>query len=186
MRTWMVAACMALLGFLALPASAQGWQVDAAHSTLGFTNSYQGVAYHGRFDRFTADIAYDPRDIAHARFAVVVDVASLDTQNSERDHAALGAAFFDAATFPRAYFTTTAFREVAGKVVASGELKLRGVVRPVQLEVDFVPHGRTATLDVTAHLKRLDFGVGSGEWADPAMIGDGVVVHGHLQLAAKP
>lgn len=175
--------CMAaVLGFAA-PALAKTWQVDAAHSTLTFTNTYQDVAYTGSFRRFDAKIAYDPDDLAQAKFDVVVDITSLDTRNSERDHAALGADFFDAAKFPKAHFVTSSFRRTAdGKVTALGQLELRGVVKPVSLTVTFAPHGDTATLDVTAHLKRLDFGIGTGDWADPSMIGDEVTVHGHLSL----
>ncbi|MGH8192102.1 MAG: YceI family protein [Rhodanobacteraceae bacterium] len=166
---------------------AKTWQVDAAHSTLTFTNTYQKVEYTGRFRRFDAHIVYDPVDLAKAKFDVVVDIASLDTQNSERDHAALDADFFDAGKYPKAYFATTAFRRAPdGRVVANGQLKLRGVIRPVALVVTFVPHGGAATLDVTAHLKRLDFGIGTGQWADTSMIGDGVTVHGHLVLHAQP
>lgn len=170
----------------AAPALARTWQVDAAHSTLAFTNTYQNVAYTGRFHRFTATIDYDPADPAHAAFEVSVDITSLDTQNSERDHAALGADFFDAARFPHARFVTTSFHRMAdGGVVADGTLTLRGATRPVALAVTFVQHGDTATLDVTARLRRLDFGIGAGQWDDPAMIGDAVTVHGHLLLRAR-
>lgn len=173
-----------LFASLALPASAQGWKVDAAHSTLGFTNTYQSVTYNGAFRQFSAAIAFDPADLAHAKFDVTVDITSLDTQNSERDSTALGADFFDAAKFPKAHFVTTAFRKAAnGDIVADGVLTLRGVTKPVALTVKFVPHGNGATLDVTAQLRRLDFGIGTGQWADPAMIGDGVAVHAHLLLA---
>jgi polyisoprenoid-binding protein YceI len=175
--------CIAASLASAAPALAQTWQVDAAHSTLTFTNTYQDVEYTGQFRRFDAKIAYDPGDLARAKFDVSVDVASLDTQNGERDHAALGAEFFDAAKFPRAYFVTTDFRRAAdGKVIADGELKLRGVTRPVALAVTFTQGGDTATLDVTAQVRRLDFGIGAGQWADPSMIGDAVTVRGHLLL----
>ena len=175
-----------MLGFAA-PVFAQTWQVDPAHSTLAFTNAYQDVEYTGQFRRFTAVIVYDPNDLAHAKFDVGIDVTSFDTQNSERDHTALGADFFDTAKFPKAHFVTTSFRKVAnGEVLADGQLSLRGITRPVTLVVKFVPHGDTATLDVTAQLKRLDFGIGTGQWADPSMIGNGVTVHGHLLLRAKP
>lgn len=179
---------MVVLLAVTAPALAATWQVDAAHSTLTFTNTYQNVEYAGQFRRFDAKIAYDPDDLARAKFDVSVDIGSLDTRNSERDHAALGAAFFDAAKFPRAYFVTTTFRKAGdGKVIADGELKLRGVIKPVALAVTFTPHGDTATLDVTARVKRLDFGIGAGQWADPTMIGNDVVVHGHLSLhKAKP
>ncbi len=178
--------CVAVLLGFAAPALAQAWQVDPAHSTLTFTNTYQNVEYTGQFRRFNAVIDYAPGDLAHARFDVSVDIASLDTQNSERDQAALGADFFDTAKFPRAHFVTTAFHKSAdGKVVAAGVLTLRGVSKPVALTVLFKPDGNTATLDVTAQLKRLDFGIGTGQWADPTMIGDGVTVHGHLALRAR-
>ncbi|WIG54487.1 MAG: hypothetical protein OJF61_000273 [Rhodanobacteraceae bacterium] len=185
MTKWIACAAIAVLAALALPAMAKNWQVDPAHGTLTFTNSYQGVEYTGQFRRFNAVIDYDPNDLAHAKFDVTVDVASLDTQNSERDHAALGADFFDTAKFPKAHFVTTAFRKSAdGKVIADGVLTLRGVSKPVVLTVSFKPNGNAATLDVSAQVKRLDFGIGTGQWADPSMIGDGVAVHGHLQLQA--
>jgi polyisoprenoid-binding protein YceI len=176
---------MVLLG-IAAPAPARTWSVDAAHSKLGFTNTYQNVEYTGQFRRFDAVIDYDPGDLAHAKFDVSVDLTSLDTQNSERDQTALGADFFDAAKFPRAHFATTAFHKAAdGKVIAEGVLTLRGVSKPVALTVSFKPDGNGATLDVTAQVKRLDFGIGAGQWADPSMIGNGVAVHGHLQLRAR-
>lgn len=175
-----------MLGFAA-PVFAQTWQVDPAHSTLAFANTYQNVEYTGQFRRFTAVIVYDPNDLAHAKFDVGIDVTSFDTQNSERDHTALGADFFDTAKFPKAHFVTTSFRKAAnGEVLADGHLSLRGITKPVTLAVKFVPRGGTATLDVTAQLKRLDFGIGTGQWADPSMIGNGVTVHGHLLLRAKP
>lgn len=185
MRRLILGGCAAALCVFALPALAQGWQIDAVHSSLGFTNTYQNVEYSGQFKRFTAIIDYAPTDLAHAKFDVSVDITSLDTQNSERDRAALGTAFFDAAKFPNAHFVATSFRKAAdGKVLADGVLTLRGVSKPVVLAVTFAQRGDTATLEVTAQLMRLDFGIGSGEWADPSMIGNGVVVRGHLQLRA--
>ena len=46
----------------------------------------------------------------------------------------------------------------------------------------FAQAGGGATLDVDTTLKRLDFGIGSGDWADPSMIGNEVLVHAHLLL----
>ena len=178
--------CLALALAFAAPALAKTWQVDAAHSALTFTNTYENVRYSGQFMRYTATIDYDPDDLAHAKFDVTIDIASLDTRNDERDQAALGTDFFDAAKFPQAHFVTTSFRKAADdKVVAEGVLTLRGVSKPVALTVSFKPHGNTATLDVTALVQRLAFGIGSGQWADPAMIGDAVSVRAHLLLRAR-
>lgn len=71
-------------------------------------------------------------------------------------------------------------------MLADGNLTLRGVIKSVTLVVKFGPHGDTASLDVAAQLKRVDFGIGTGQWADTSMIGNGVSVHGHLLLKAKP
>lgn len=187
MKGWLAPIVVVSLVLVGTSASAQTWRVDAAHSTLGFTNTYQNVAYAGQFRKFTATIEYDPADLADARFDVTVDITSLDTRNSERDQEALAADFFDVARFPRAHFVTTAFHASAdGKVTADGVLTLRGISKPVVLDVKFVRKGAIATLDVTAHVKRLDFGIGTGEWADTTMIGNDVAVHGHLVLHAQP
>src|SRR5690242_5208442 len=122
MTKWLGHSAIAILAALALPAMAKSWQVDPAHSTLTFTNSYQGVEYTGQFRCFNAVIDYDPNDLAHAKFDVTVDVTSLDTQNSERDHTALGADFFDASKFPKAHFITTSFHKTTGGKVIADEI----------------------------------------------------------------
>ena len=173
----------ALLLLLPLAAYARAWKLDAGHSTLTFTGTYQGESFEGRFKRFDAKVNYDPGDLAHAKFDVMVDIASVDTANTERDQALPGKAFFDTAQFPRAHFVTTRFRKGAnGQVFADGTLSLRGTSKPVTLAVKFAQAGSGATLEVDTTLKRLDFGIGSGDWSDTSMIGNGVTVHGHLAL----
>lgn len=113
MRHWIARVGVFAVALVAAPALAHTWQVDPAHSTLTFTNSYQNVRYTGQFRRFTAAIDYDPSDLAHAKFDVTVDIISLDTHNSERDQAASGADFLDTAKFPRAHFVTTGFRKAS-------------------------------------------------------------------------
>jgi polyisoprenoid-binding protein YceI len=172
-----------VLVLLPLAASARAWKVDAARSTLAFTGTYQGEKFEGRFKRFDAKINYDPADPAQAKFDVTVDIASVDTANTERDQALPGKAFFDTAQFPKAHFVTTRFRKGANReVLADGMLSLRGVSKPVTLAVKFAPQGNGAILEVSTTLKRLDFGIGSGDWADTSMIGNEVTVHGHLLL----
>jgi polyisoprenoid-binding protein YceI len=99
---------IALTLLLPALASAHDWQVDAAHSTLGFSGEYQDGPFHGTFKHFTAKIAYDPADLAHARFDVEVDLASVDTQSAERDQTLAGSDFFDTAKTPKAASPPTA------------------------------------------------------------------------------
>jgi polyisoprenoid-binding protein YceI len=172
------------LALLASNAFARDWQVDAAKSARTFKETYQGEAFDGRFNKFAATIAYDEADLASARFDVNVDMASVDTQNSDRDDSLATSDFFDTAKFPQAHFVTQSFAKAAdGGVEAKGTLTIRNQTRPVTLKVHFVASGNAATLDVDTTLKRLDFGLGtSSDWND---IGKDVPVHGHLLLTAK-
>jgi len=181
-----IAEALLVLPLMLLTTSAQArdWQVDAAKSSLTFKCSYAGEAFDGKFGKFTAQIAYDVADLANAKFDVNIDLASADTQNSDRDEALAGADFFDSAKTPPAHFVTQAFAKAADdSVEAKGTLTIRGQSRPVTLKVHFVVSGDSATLDVDTTLKRLDFGLGvSSDWND---IGKDVPVHGHLVLRPK-
>jgi polyisoprenoid-binding protein YceI len=172
------------LALLASNALARDWQVDAAKSSLTFKETYQGEGFDGKFKKFTATIAYDEADLASAKFDVSVDLASVDTQSSDRDEALATSDFFDSAKFPQAHFVTQSFAKAAdGGVEAKGMLTIRNQTRPVTLKVHFVATGSAATLDVDTTLKRLDFGLGvSSDWND---IGKDVPVHGHLVLSPK-
>jgi len=176
-----------LLLALALPglAAATDYTVQSASSTLGFSNTFQGETFQGHFEQWTAAISYAPTNLAASKFDVTVQLASVKTGDSDRDSALPGQAFFDVAKFPQAHFVTTGFRQNGNQVIADGKLTLRGVTRPVSLQVNFTPQGSGATLDVAGSVQRLDFGVGSGEYADTSVIGAEVKITAHLQLAAK-
>ncbi|MEW9625633.1 YceI family protein [Rhodanobacter geophilus] len=178
-------AAAALLA-LALPAAALAadYAVQPA-STLGFTGTFQGASFDGGFRQWHATISYDPARLAQSKFDVSVNMASVAVSDKDQQGALPGKDFFDVAQYPTAHFVTTGFRNVGGKVVADGKLTLRGVTRPMSLAVDFKPQGKNATLDVDGTLKRLDFGVGGGDYADTSVIGADVKVHSHLVLVAK-
>lgn len=178
---------LAILLALALPfaAAAADYTVQPALSTLGFSNTFQGESFDGKFGQWTAAIRYDAANLASSKFDVEVNLASAKTGDSDRDSALPGSDFFNVAKFPKAHFVTTGFRQVGGKVIADGTLTLHGVTKPVSLAVTFKPQAGGATLDVAGTVKRLDFGVGTGDYADTSVIGGDVKVTAHLQLAAK-
>ncbi|GLQ50260.1 YceI family protein [Dyella flava] len=176
----------ALLLALAAPcvASAADYTVQAG-STLGFTSSFQGSNFDGQFNKWTAAISYDAAKLATSKFDVTVDLSSAKTGDSDRDGALPGPDFFDVAKFPQAHFVTTGFHQQGNQVMADGTLTLRGVTKPVSLNVTFKPQGNGATLDVSGSVNRLDFGVGGGQYKDTSVIGADVKVTAHLVLAAK-
>ena len=180
------AVSLALTLALATPlaVSAADYNVQAG-STLGFTSNFQGSSFDGHFNKWTAAISYDPAKLASSKFDVTVDLATAKTGDNDRDSALPGPDFFNVAKYPQAHFVTTAFHQQGNQVVADGMLTLRGVTKPVSLSVVFKPQGSGATLDVTGTVKRLDFGVGGGQYADTSVIGADVKVIAHLVLTAK-
>ena len=177
-------AALTLSALFADAAHAAAWRVLPG-STLGFAGSFQGEGFSGQFKRYTAAIAYDPAQPAACHFDVRVDLASADTANSQRDQLLPGADFFDVAKFPQAHFVASGCKPAAGgTLTTTGTLSLRGVSRPVALTLHFAPQGKDMVLTVNASLDRLAFGVGGGQWADPATIGHAVTVNAHLLLAS--
>lgn len=176
-----------LLLALALPglASAADYTVQPAASKLGFSGSFQGQSFDGSFGKWTAAISYDAAKLASSKFDVEVDLSSVKTGDKDRDGALPGSDFFNIAKFPKAHFVTTGFHQNGAQIVADGNLTLRGVTKPVSLNVVFKPQGTGATLDVTGAVKRLDYGVGGGDYADTSVIANDVKISAHLVLAAK-
>jgi polyisoprenoid-binding protein YceI len=176
-----------LLSALVLPCAvlATDYTVQPAQSQLGFSGTFQGAAFDGHFTKWTAAISYDAAHPAASKFDVTVMPASAVSGDKDRDSAMPGSDFFDVAKFPTAHFVTTGFRQSGAQVIADGQLTLRGVTKPVSLDVTFKPQGNGATLDVSGSVKRLDFAVGSGDYADTSVIGADVKIHAHLQLAPK-
>ncbi len=163
---------------------ARDWQVDPAKSSLTFKDTYQNGPFEGKFGKFTAVISMDDSDVSKDKFDVTVDVASVDTQSSERNDTLKTPDFFDPAKFPKAHFVSQSFgKGEDGGLEAKGWLTIRDQTKPVTLKVKFVSSGDSATLDVDTVLNRLDFGLGtSSDWVD---IGKDVAVHSHLALTGK-
>ena len=164
-------------------AQAADWKQQAG-STLRFAGTQQGERFEGGFQRFQSTIRFDPAALADASFDVVIDIASADTANSERDETMLGDGFFDSTRFPKARFVTTAFRQLApGTFEADANLTIRD--RTVALKFPFTWAGdaEAATLDAKVTLDRLAYGVGTGDWEDASAVGHSVDVMVHLVLA---
>jgi polyisoprenoid-binding protein YceI len=180
-------AALATLGLaLSAAASAADWRALPG-STLGFRSTMQGEPFDGRFARFTPTIRFDPAQLAGARFDVAIDLASVGTNNSERDEGLKSMEFFNVKKQPQARYVATRFRALGqGRFVADGVLTLNGASRPVPLAFTWTG-GAKPVLAGSAVVKRLDFSVGTGEWADTELLPNDVRVTTRLLLApAKP
>ncbi|MBP1475528.1 YceI family protein [Frateuria sp. MAH-13] len=177
-----------LLLFLVLPmaATATDYSVQQEQSSLGFTATFQGAPFQGSFAQWHAAIRFDPAHLAGSKFDVTVDTTSASTGDTDRDGALPGADFFNATKYPQARYVATEFVRAGTHAIARGNLTLRGESHPLNLMVTYTaqPDG-TALMDVSGTLKRLDYGVGGGEYADTSVIGNDVTINAHLVLVPK-
>lgn len=161
--------------FAAAPVHAADY-LQAPGSTLTFATTYQGEVFSGRLPGFVSRISFDPTNLTTAKFDIAIPMAGANTANAERDDTLKGADFFSIAKFPQARFVATKFRSMGGnKYAADGSLTLRGVSKPVTLNFTWTP-GAKPVLNGKATVKRLDFGVGGGDWADTSIIPNEVAV----------
>jgi polyisoprenoid-binding protein YceI len=139
------------------------WTVDPAHSTIGFSVKHMGIAnVRGRFTDFEGTLEAQPR-LADCRASGTVKVASIDTQDAQRDQHLRSPDFFDAEQFPDIRFESThveAIDDESSRV--TGNLTMHGITREIKLDVliqgtDIDPWGNTRVgLEVAATLKRSD------------------------------
>jgi polyisoprenoid-binding protein YceI len=176
-RSFVIVASLSALAFPAMAASAPSWSVDAANSKLGFRGAMNGDAFNGTFRRWSAQIAFDPKNLAASKAVVSVDVASAATGDADRDQAMPTADWFSAQTQPRATFAATSFKDLGGgKYQAIGDLTIRGVKRPVVLPFTLAISGDTARMNGSVVLNRTAFGIGQGQWKTGDVVATEVTV----------
>lgn len=163
------------------------YSLDAAKSTLTFAFVQAGGHNQGRFPKFTVNFGFADDNLAASHLEVTVDLAALDTGDKERDDTLREADLFDVAKFPQARFAATQISKTgAGAYEASGSLVIRGVTHA--LRVPFTLKGATeqgkSVLYMTGKtlIKRLDFGVGQGDWKSTEWVDNEVMVTFNLRL----
>lgn len=165
------------------------WSADPAASELSFQFVQAGAKTSGQFQKFTADVDFSPADLAKGRIEVAIDMASADTRDKDRDSTLRTADLFDTAKFQRSTYLATNFTARGNGYEGQGKLSLRGVTRDVPITFTFEPGtdaGKpAATLTGTAMVRRLDFGIGQGEWKSTQWIGNEVQVSFSLRLVPR-
>lgn len=116
------------------PIPARKYSIDRSHSSIEFAVRFMGLSkVKGRFARFSGTILYDAERPERSTVAVVVDPASIDTDNDTRDRHLRSPDWFDVETYPRITFQSTAIERTADGFVARGPLTMHGVTRQVAI-----------------------------------------------------
>jgi polyisoprenoid-binding protein YceI len=185
--TLLVAAAMLAQVVIASPAAPVQYTLDASRSLLRFSFTQAGASNTGRFGKLTVNMPFSADNLAASKLDVTVDVRTLDTGDKERDDTLRGGDLFDVARYPQAQFTATRLTAVGtSRYEAVGKLTIRGVTRDLKLPFVFQTkqeEGRSVGyMSGQLTLRRLDFGVGQGEWKSTEWVGNDVPVNFSLRL----
>jgi polyisoprenoid-binding protein YceI len=194
MRNLIVGAMAAVLAATAAPAAT--WDIDASHSSAGFSVRHLMITnVRGAFGGLKGSAEWDGKDPASVKVEATIDMATVDTGDAKRDEHLRAADFFDVAKFPTMTFKSKkAMAAGQGKMKIVGDLTLRGVTKEVTLDVE----GPTAAIKdpwgnakvgatATTKINRQDFGVSWSKTMDGGglVVGDEVSVTIDLELKER-
>lgn len=180
-RRLLAPALATLLGAVAAGApAAERFALDPVHTRIALAIDHAGYSRAlGTVSGSTGVLMFDPDDWTGARLEARIPLRRIDFGDARWNEAVLAAALLDAGRHPEAVFVSRRIEPLAERrLLVHGDLTLRGVTRPVSLEVRFnalrrhplPPFRRTAGFSATAALSRSAFGIDA--W--PSLIGDTV------------
>lgn len=159
------------------------WAIDPTHSTIGFTVRHLMVSkVRGRFQNFSGSITVDESGVT--AISADIDVASITTDNAQRDGHLKTADFFEVEKFPTATFRSTSVAPQGDGYVLTGDFTLHGVTKQVELTVEYngvnagMGNGPVAGFEATTTINRRDFGIS----IDMPLEGGGAVVGDKITL----
>jgi polyisoprenoid-binding protein YceI len=140
------------------------WTIDPVHSSIGFSVRHLMVSkVRGTFDKFSGAITVADDGAPSVTAEIAVD--SVSTNNEQRDAHIKSADFFDVGEHPTATFTSNRVSDNGDRYVLDGDLTLKGVTKPVSLDLEFygvnpgAGHGEVAGFEASVVLNRKDFGI---------------------------
>jgi polyisoprenoid-binding protein YceI len=181
-------ATFTLLAVLAAPAAyaVEYTTVLPKQSSIGFEFRQMGVPVKGGFKRFTTQMAFDPAKPEAARASIEIDLASIDAGSPEADDESAGKLWFNRSLYPKATFVSREVRALGNnRFELRGTLTLKGKSRDMVIPVSYAPGKHASTFDGSFVLKRLDFGIGEGMWADVATVANEVQVKFRIAATGK-
>lgn len=143
------------------------WNLDKAHSELEFKVRHMMISsVKGLFEDFDVTLNSETEHLEESTVEVVIQAASINTKNEQRDQHLKSADFFDVDNFPQITFKSTGvITKSVDEFLLQGDLTIKGTTRPIELSVELGglakdPWGNTKVgYNVSGKINREDFGL---------------------------
>lgn len=170
------------------------WAVDPTHSEVHFKVKHLVIStVTGTFKSFEGSLETDNEDFEDADIEFSLDVNSIDTNQEQRDGHLKSADFFSADVYPKITFQSTSFTKKGDDYELKGDLTIKDVTKPIQLDVEY---GGTATdaygnvkagFEVSGKINRKEYGL---TWsavteAGAIVVGEDIKLNINLQFAKQ-
>lgn len=160
-------------------------QVRLNESTVAFSYAQMGVQLDGQFNRFAAQIVFDPTDLDRAQARFEIEIASIDTGLEEANEEVAGKQWFNVASYPTASFSSTGIKALGGeRYLANGKLNIKGRSLEVTIPVTFKSSGDRGVFEGAFDIKRLDYAIGEGVWSDVSTVANEIRIRFHIVVHA--
>jgi polyisoprenoid-binding protein YceI len=158
-----------------------------AQSEIAFTTRQMGVPVDGQFRSYTAQVRFDPKNLAQASVAFTIELGSARIGTAETEAELAKPDWFNTKVFPQATFRSSSVKALGGnRFEVAGQLAIKGTTRDVVVPVTLTQAGATTTAQGQFTLKRLEFRIGDGDWKDTSMVANDVAVRFRLALTGVP
>jgi polyisoprenoid-binding protein YceI len=164
------------------------YQIDPAHSAAHFSVRHMMISnVRGDFTKVSGTVLLDARNPANSAVEALIDAASINTREAQRDTHLKSADFFDVEKYPEmAFRSKSVVAAEDGELRVKGDLTIHGVTREVTLTVEGPtpeakdPWGNQRIgATATTKINRKDFGLG---W-NVALEAGGVLVGEDIRIS---
>lgn len=176
-----------LLALASTPAAmaAEFNQLQPDKSTVTFIYKQMGVPVDGAFKRFKGSLSFDPARPEAAKTAMEIELASIDTGFAEGDEEVQGKLWFDTKNHPVARFVSTSVKPLGGsRYEVAGRMSIKGRTLNATTPVTFRQIGNAGVFEGAFVLKRADYGIGEGMWADFGTVANEVQIKFRMTATA--
>ena len=183
MKCWHHALLFALVAATTVHAQQK---IIPAKSQIRFVTKQMNVPVEGEFRKFEGSVTFDPAKPEATKAEFEVDLGSIDLGNAEGETEAKRRVWLNVDAFPKAKFVASSVKSLGGgKFEARGPLAIKGVSQEIVAPFTLTEAAGVRTVDGQFSLKRLQYKIGEGPWADTETVADEVVVRFRFTLPTR-
>ena len=176
------------LAALLLAAGAQATEFNRLlvdKSAVSFGYKQMNVPLDGHFQRFNGRISFDPAKPTLARAEIDIELASIDVGFAEGNDEVAGKLWFNTRQFPVARFVSSSIKPLGNsRYEVAGKMSIKGRTLDAKTPATFRQEGALGVFEGSFVLKRGDYGIGEGMWADYGTVANEVQIRFRLVAAA--